>query len=448
MRKINISILTSLFLLINSNYVLARPKKCDPPPIKKVEVKKDPNHYFTSNGIEVILKKETTNQIVGLSVFIKGGSRNLTSENAGIEKLLLQAMMQGSKNYPKDKMVTELSKIGAEINSSSFFDYSAISLKTINKYFDKSFDIFQSLINSPLLEEKEVNLEKNKMEQNIKANIDDPDEYVWKLVNSSFLKEHPYSNDFEGTLDSIKNINSKNLKEYLKNNFIGSKMLVVVTGNFDESIKNKLEKAFGKLPKGNYKYTSAPEVKSTKAIINIDDRNIPTAYIAGRFTIPSLRDKDYPATYLALRILSSKLNETVRTKKGLSYAVYSGASLRDANSGYMYVTTTKPKESIGLMFEEVNKLKNQEVSKKELEGVINLYYTEYFIQMEPVLDRANKLAVSQIMTNDYNNGYKLLEEFKKVTPKQIKEVVNKYLKNIHFGIIYKKELIDEKDFIF
>lgn len=445
MKKNSILFLITTFMLISSQEPSLAIKK-DSPKTKQIK-QVDNNHYFTSNGIEVILKKETTNNIVGFKLFIKGGTRNLNDKNAGIEKFLLQSISQGSKEFPKDKMNLELSKIGAEISVNSFFDYSTINLKTINKYFDKSFNIFQTLIKTPLLDEKEIELQKGKTENAIKHEMDDPDEYVWKLVNKSFFKDHPYNNDFDGNLDTVKNINKQSLMNYMKDNFIGSKMLIVVTGNFDNNIKSKIEKAFSHIKKGNYIYQPAPKLVSEKSVVNLENRDIPTAYISGRFVVPSLRDKDYPATYLALRILSEKLHDTIRTKRGLSYAVSAGASLRDSNSGYIYVTTTKPKESISLMFEEIEKMKKNLVTKKELEGVINLYYTEYFIKMETVLDRADKLGVSQIMTNDYNNGYKILDDFKKITPEQIKNAIEKYVKNIHFGIIYKKELIDEKDFL-
>lgn len=413
---------------------------------KATPQKLDKNHYFTSNGIEVILKNEKINNLVGIEIFLKGGSRNLSKSNAGIEKLLLNTLRQESKEFSKDKLNDELSKIGANIEVNSFFDYSTISLKSIDKYFDRSLYIFQNLINQPLLSEKETELQKGKMETAIKASIDDPDEYVWKLANKSFLANHPYANDFSGELDTVKNIKSSDLKNYLAKNLVGSKLMIVVTGNFKNDIKTKIEKYFGKIKKGTYKYTSAPKIVVEKPFVNVENRDIPTAYVAGRFSIPSLKDKDYPATYLALRILSEKLHESIRTKRGLSYAVYSGSSLRDANAGYIYVTTVKPKECVDLMYEEINKMKTTLVPKKSLEGAINLYYTQYFIDMEPVIEQATKMGISQILTGDYNNGYKLLEDFKKVTPEQIKSAMNNYVKNINFGIIYKKDLINEADY--
>ncbi len=403
-------------------------------------------HYFTSNGIEVILKKITTNDVIGMKVFIKGGSRNINDKNAGIEKLLLNSMLLGSKEFPKSKLNLELAKIGAQLGTDSFFDYSSFGLKSVDKYFDKALYMFQTLVNNPLLDKNELELEKGKMLTTIKYTIDNPDDYVWKVANKSFSMGHPYLNDFAGELTTIPSINQDALKAYKKNNLIGSKMLIVIAGNYKDGIKKDLEKYFGKIAKGDYKNPVVPMIPVNKSSVSVENRDIPTAYVAGRFTAPSLKDADYPAMYLGLRILSEKFSESVRTKHGLSYAVSSGSSMRAANSGYVYVTTIKPKESIALMNEEINILKTKSVDATYLNGVRNLYYTSYFIGLEPNLEQANTLGVNQLIAGDYNNSYKLIERFKKVTPQDIIKAANKYIKNINYGIIYQKDKIDIEDF--
>jgi zinc protease len=414
--------------------------------VKAATTAKDTEHYFTSNGIEVILKKITTNDIIGLKLFLKGGSRNLTEKNAGIEKLLLNTMLEGSREFPKDKLNLEMAKIGAQVDTASFFDFSNFSMKSLGKYFDRAFYIFQTLINNPLLDAQEVELGKNKMLSEVKHSIDDPDEFVWKIVNKTYLAGHPYANDFSGELTTIPNISKADLESYKKENLVGSKMLLVIAGNYKAGIKKDIEKYFSKIPKGNYVNTPVKPVIVEKSTVTVEDRDIPTAYIASRFSAPAPKDKDYPAMYLGLKILSEKLGDSIRTKHGLSYAVYSGSSQRQANSGYLYVTTVKPKETMELMYEEIAKAKKNLVDKKTLEGVRNLYYTQYFINLEPNLSQADTLGFNQLITGDYNNGYKLIEKFKKVTPEEIKAAMNKYVKNIHFAVIYKKDLIDQSLF--
>ncbi len=444
-RNILLSVATAFTLLFSTNFAIV---SADATTVKvsTVKIQNDTEHYFTSNGIEVVLKKIKTNDVIGLKLFIKGGSRNINEKNAGIEPLLLNLMLQGSKEFPKDKMNMELAKIGAQIENESFFDYSAFSLKSLNKYFDKAFNIFQSLINQPLLEQSEVDLEKSKTLAEIKHNIDDPDEYIWSIVNKTFSAGHPYFNNFQGELNTIPNITRQDLVNYLKTNLTGSKLLLVIAGNYKDGIKKDIEKYFGKIPKGNNKNTPISSLKVNKSTLTVVDRDIPTAYVAARFTAPNIKNKDYPATYLGLRILSEKFHETIRTKHGLSYAVSAGSSLREANSGYLYVTTVKPKESVQLMYQEIDNLKKNLIDKKYLNGVRNLYYTEYFMKIEPNLSLANTLGVNQLQSGDYNNSYKLIEKFRKVTPEEIRDAMKKYIKNIHFGIIYKKDLIDSKAF--
>ncbi len=412
----------------------------------KVSQKNNIEHYFMSNGVEVILKKITSNNTIGMKVFIKGGSRNLNAKNAGIEKLLLNSMLDGSKQFPKDKLTMEMAKIGAEYGTESSFDFSSLYLKSLDLYFDKALNIFQSVINNPLLDTKEIELNKSQISSVLKNQIDDPDDYVWKILNKSFSEGHPYLNDFEGSLETIPTIDKNQLLEYKKNNLVGSKMLIVVAGNYKSTIKKDLEKYFGKIDKGNYVNTPIEPAKSDKSSVIIENRDIPTAYVAARFPAPTIKDADYPASSLALKILSQKLFESVRTKSGLSYAVSSGSSLRAANSGYLYVTTVKPKESVALIYKEIENMKKNPIDKKFLEGTINLYYTQYYIGLESNLEQANSLGINQIISGDYNNSSTMIERFKKVTPQDIQNATEKYIKNVKFAIIYKKDALDESDY--
>lgn len=446
MKKI-VLITSTLILLFNTSFAQAKETVFSNNTKSLVSSKFDnTQNYFTKNGIELITKKITSNDIVGIKLFLKGGSLNINDKNAGIEKVLINTMLQGSKSYPKEILNQESSKYGIQITGESFFDYSVISVKTPSKYLSKAVNILNSIVTEPLLENNELELQKNKTISILKQNIDDPDEYIWKIINKNVSENHPYINDFEGDIETIKNISQNDIKQYYKNNFIGTKLLLVIAGNFDDKNLKSLEKSLSVLPKGNYKDQTVPNLNINSPKVMIDNREIPTAYIAARFPIPNLKDPDYPATYLALRILSEKMYESVRTKHGLSYAVYSGASQRIANSGYIYVTTVKPKESIDLMLKEIDKLKVDLVSKKQLDGVINLYYTQYFLNIESSIEQAGILGTNHIISKDYKNSYTLLEKLKKVTPENIKNVMNKYVKNLRFGIIYKKDLINESDF--
>ena len=54
---------------------------------------------FTVNGLKVLVKQRTASQTVATGLFIKGGARNVSAANAGIEALTLDLATEASTNF-------------------------------------------------------------------------------------------------------------------------------------------------------------------------------------------------------------------------------------------------------------------------------------------------------------------------------------------------------------
>src|ERR1043166_5316351 len=59
---------------------------------------------FEVNGLKVLLKRREGSLTVAAGLFIKGGSRNINAENAGIESLMLDVSTEASAAFPRDRM--------------------------------------------------------------------------------------------------------------------------------------------------------------------------------------------------------------------------------------------------------------------------------------------------------------------------------------------------------
>src|SRR5881628_602993 len=70
---------------------------------------------FDVNGLKVLVKKREGSLTVAAGLFIKGGSRNITAENAGIESLMLDVATEASVSYPRERLRSELSRTGTVI---------------------------------------------------------------------------------------------------------------------------------------------------------------------------------------------------------------------------------------------------------------------------------------------------------------------------------------------
>jgi predicted Zn-dependent peptidase len=83
---------------------------------------------FDVNGLKVIFKQNTANDILSVNMYFKGGVVNLNEDQAGLESLTLIVAQKATKNYPKDKLNATLERLNTQINSNADLDYSRLSM--------------------------------------------------------------------------------------------------------------------------------------------------------------------------------------------------------------------------------------------------------------------------------------------------------------------------------
>jgi len=402
---------------------------------------------FTVNGLKVILKKNTANEVVVAQLYIRGGVLNLTPELAGIEPLLFDAAKQGTAKYPKEKINAELARMGTQIGNDVTRDYSVVQMRCVKTYFDLSWDIFSEVILNPALDPQEIELSREQLMTALRQRQDNPDSYLELLGEAQFYKGHPYAIDPLGSEESVSKITVAQMRQYLKDNLMASKLLLVVVGNIEQvELQNKVASAFGQLPIGNYKPQPPHMVKHERASVHTEAQQLPTNYIVGYFAAPGLRDKDYYAMRTAVAILNDRFFEEVRTKRNLSYAP--SAELEDlfANYGKLYVTTVAPDTTIKVMLAEVRRVQNRLLQAGALGGRINLANTSYYLENETNLAQATFLGRFELSGAGWKASEKFVKNRTKVTPEQIMEAALRYMNNIQFVVIGDPATIDEKVF--
>lgn len=403
---------------------------------------------FEVNGLKVLVKKRPNSQTVSAGLFIRGGSRNLTTQTAGIESFALNAATEGSVKFPRAMLRRELARTASSIGSGSNYDFSVISLASTRQNFERSWELFTDVAINPAFAQEDVDLTRDKILSGLRNQNDDPDSYLQSLIEKTINANTAYQNDPDGTVENITRLKTAELRAYHKNLMQTSRLLLVIVGDIDASVlKQRIGDSFGKLPRGNYTDTAFAALDFSKPTLDVNQRTLPTNYVKGIFNAPALGNPDYYAMRVATTLLRDRIFEEVRVKRNLSYAPNAEMSERGSNTGNIYVTAVDANQAVSLMLQEIEKLKKVPVDEQDISGVSGQFLTTYFLGEETNAAQASELARYEMMGGGWRRAFEYLARIKEVKAADVQSVAKKYIRNLRFVVVGDPSAISRTIFL-
>jgi zinc protease len=402
---------------------------------------------FDVNGLKVLVKRRAGSQTVATGLFFRGGSRNLTNANAGVESLMLDVATQASAAFPRERLRSELARTGTVIGSSENYDYSVLSFTATRAHFDSMWNLFTDVALHPAFTKEDFDLVKTRAVTALADDVDDPDSYLQRLQEKSAYAGHPYLNRPEGTVESISRLTLEDIRRYHQQAMETSRLLLVIVGDLDANqLKQRIEASFGKLPRGNYRAPALPELTFSASTVDITQRGLPTNYVEGLFTAPSLTSPDIYPMQVAAAMLRDRVFEEVRVKRNLSYAPSAFLSSQAANVGGIYVSAVDANQAVGVMLNEIKLLQTRPVDQSDITGVVSQFLTTYYLGQETNAAQAANLAEYELIGGGWRNSLLFLEKLRTVTPAEVQRVSQKYMRNIRFVVLGNPQQIDKNVF--
>jgi zinc protease len=402
---------------------------------------------FDVNGLKVLIKQRAGSLTVAGGLFLRGGSRNITAENAGIESLMLDVATEASANFPRERMRTELARMGTVIGASENFDYSVLSVASTRSNFDRSWQIFVDVALRPAFTKEDFELVKSRKVASLRDDTDDPDSYLQRLQERVAYAGHPYLNRPEGTAESVSRLTLEDVRKYYQQMMQTSRLLLVLVGDLDVAdVRQRVTAAFGKLPRGSYRPEPMPQLSFTSPSVEVIQRGLPTNYIQGLFTAPPLTATDIYPMSVASNLLRDRVFEEVRVKRNLSYAPNAFLSSQGANVGGIYVTAVDANQAVSVMLDQIKRLQSKPATEEDITGVVSQFLTSYYLGQETNAAQAANLAEYELIGGGWRNSFEMLSRLSSVTPEEVQRVAQKYMRNIRFVVLGDPKSIDTNVF--
>ena len=388
---------------------------------------------FTVDGVRIIHRRSPGDLVVA-NLYLLGGVRLTTPATAGIEPFLLEVSERGTRRYPGDQLRRAMARTGSAIGVVPHEDYTVFGLRTTTDRIDSTWSIYADRLMHPTLAEADVAFVREQRVAGLAQRADDADALLEYLADSVAFAGHHYGLSPVGTERSVATITAAQLREFHRTQMVTSRMLLVVVGNVTRArLEGLVHRTLGTLPAGSYRWTAPdPLGERPGSGVYVLGQRLPTNYILGWWSGPPAGSADVPALRIATAILSGRLFAEVRSKRNLTYAVEARFRDRALVSGGLYVTTTRPEETLRVMRDELRNLQTYTIKTEALAPLIQQFITEYFLDNETSGAQADFLARAELYRGDFRAGDRFVAELRGVTGEQVRRVAQQWMTGMRF----------------
>lgn len=410
------------------------------------------NKYQLDNGATLLITPNELNDIIGISIYVKGGE--FLEKIPGTSDLMSSVMMKGTKNYSSLELAQTLEDNGIKISPTASPDTFSITILTTKSQLPKTFELLNEVVNNASFDDYEIEKTRTSILNSIIKSRDLPmnvalEEYRYLIYENSI-----YSNGskiFEKTLPKIQR---DDIVNYYNTIFNPKNIVISVNGNVDEKeITNKIADIFKNTPAQNGSEFSYREyeskiypITSPRTSIKYVD-NLQTAWVILGWQTTGVQNQKECATLQVIDSIlgsgmSSRLFRNVRDQEGLAYQLGSSFSPKILRGAFTMYIGTNPKtldRAKEKMLAEINRLKTEFVSDKELREAKDKIIGNFILSQETNLEKASTIGWFETSGRGFDFKDKYEKLINSINASDIIEVANKY-----FGDNYVTSIIKGK----
>ena len=422
------------------------------PPLRKFAMPQ-PKRIALPNGMVIFLQEDKELPLIRGSALIRGGSRDVAADKAGLLGIYTQSWRTGgTASKTGDELDAFLEARAARVETGGGVDSTSVSMDILKGDLDAVFPIWVDVLRNPAFRQEKIDLAKTQTNTGISRRNDEPGGIVGReLTKLGYGADSPYARQSEYA--TIASITRDDLVAFHGKTVHPNNIIVSFIGDFDAAkMEKRLRDTFGGWAKGPQ--VSKPQVAMNGAkpgLYFISKEEVTQAHIA--MVHPGIT-RDNP-DYYALQVMnevfgggfSGRLMQNMRTKRGLTYGVGGGVGAAWDYPGLFRIQMATKSgttlESIGALREEINTLITAPVTDAEMslakESILNAYVF--------TMDTRAKALSQQVQLEfygfpaDYYTKYP--SQIEKVTAADVQRVARKYVNPNQLAVLV---VGNEKDF--
>jgi len=390
------------------------------------------------NGLRLLVKEDHRLPFVQMRAVFQGGVLAEKMGNGGITQLMAKLLVKGTANRTGQQIAEQIESVGGGIDAYGGNNSFGVSLEVLNGDIPLGLEMMADVILHPSFPESAFERQRVVQHAALKAQQDKVLMATFRLMRENLFGEQGYGLDTLGTESSLDTLSADDLSHFHQRLTVPNNAVLAIFGDVKtEEIRAAAETAFGLWSAGNgFRAPNLlPPGEGMRRVVNQREKEQAVAVLGYRGC--DFFDEDRYALELlceACSDMGSRLFLRIREELGLAY--YVGANSQPGfTPGYVaFYAGTAPgqleqveKELLG----EVAKLRQDGLTAEELRRA----KAKMIGQKKIARQDLGGLAIATGLDELYGLGYQASDEedekFEAVTPRQIQQAAQKYLRPGH-----------------
>lgn len=383
-------------------------------------------------GLEVLLRPDTSNDIVALVVFRTLGSAIELQSDAGIVSLTQRMLQRGTRRLNQAELAETIDSLGISLSCSAADDYSNIHVITTSDTLSESIALLSEIFFEPAFEPEEIEKERQSTLAAIRRSEDDLLSFTLKQFFLQLYPDHGYGLPGAGLPESVGELTRAQIINTHEELTAGPFKLIAV-GNFEAAhLRQLLQDKFATRmrPDTNESLIPAQPVAAPPVVTTLTRKSEQAYFVAGFPALPPTHPLYFAARVLNAVLgegMSSRLFSTLREDKGLAYVTGSSYSTQKLAAQLFGYIGTKP-ESLETaqtgMIQEFDRIKAELVPDEELTRARNYLAGKFLIDHQTNFRRAFYPGHFEMMGLGWQMDDHYASHILAVTPDQVRQAAN------------------------
>jgi predicted Zn-dependent peptidase len=387
------------------------------------------------NGLTVLTETMPWVRSVALGAWVRAASVHEPAEKMGVSHLLEHMVFKGTARRSAKEIALALEVLGGSLDAYTSREHTCFQARMLDEHLTHAADVLADLVFSPALRQRDLELERKVVLEEINMVEDTPDDLVFELHNAELWGNHPYGYTILGTRKTVAALTTDDLRDLLRTAYRPSNIVVSAAGNLEhEQLLDILNQTGwstelnGDLSVPTVPTPVAPPPKYTHVSRDIAQTHV----VFGSQTVGHADPRRYTVLLLSTVLgagMSSRLFQRVREELGLAYAIQSFHSFH-ADTGihgvYVAAAPDVADDAVAAIVDELEQVAANGLPEDEIVSGKNQLKGQLTIAMESVSARMYRAAGAELYGEPYQTVDDVLALIEAIRADEIASVAREF----------------------